>query len=49
LEFAPTLKEAKDMLKYGFFLDLNQDGQLFACLEDEGLLSAPQLGAEATT
>ena len=46
LEFAPTLKEAKDMLKYGFFLDLHQDDQLVACLESEGLLSAPQLGAQ---
>ena len=49
LEFAPTLKEAKDMLKYGFFLDLHQDDQLFACLEGEGLLSVSRLGAQATS
>ena len=49
LEYAPSLKEAKDMLKYGFFLDLNHDEQLFACLADEGLLSAPGLSAQATS
>ncbi len=45
LEDAATLKEAKDMLKYGFFLDLDQDEELLAALEESGLLSAPALGA----
>ena len=49
LEYAPTLKEAKDMLKYGFFLELRHDEQLLACLEDEGLLSTPAFRAQATT
>ncbi len=46
LEDASTLKEAKDMLKYGFFLDLGQDDDLFAALEESGLFSAPALGAQ---
>lgn len=48
LEDAETMKEASDMLKYGFFLDLSQDDELFACLEDAKLLSAPALSARAT-
>ena len=51
LEDAQTMKEAADMLKYGFFLDLSQGDdlfELFASLEDAGLLSAPELGARAT-
>ncbi len=48
LEDAKTMKEASDMLKYGFFLDLSQDDELFACLEDANLLSAPALSARAT-
>jgi hypothetical protein len=48
LEDAETIKEASDMLKYGFFLDLSQDDELFACLEEAGLFSAPGLSARAT-
>jgi hypothetical protein len=43
LEDARTLKEAKDMLKYGFFLRTDQDPDLIARLERIGLLSAPAL------
>jgi hypothetical protein len=43
LEDARTLKEAKDMLKYGFFLRVDEDQDLLAHLERIGLLSAPAL------
>lgn len=43
LEDARTLKEAKDMLKYGFFLQLEENEELIEHLVDEGLLTAPAL------
>ena len=43
LEDARTLKEAKDMLKYGFFLRTGENHELIAHLERIGLLSAPAL------
>lgn len=43
LEDARTLKEAKDMLKYGFFLRTDENLDLIAHLERIGLLSAPAL------
>ena len=43
LEDARTLKEAKDMLKYGFFLRVGEDLELIAHLKRIGLLSAPAL------
>jgi hypothetical protein len=43
LEDARTLKEAKDMLKYGFFLSADAPLDLIAHLERIGLLSAPAL------
>jgi hypothetical protein len=43
LEDARTLKEAKDMLKYGFFLRTGENLELIAHLERIGLLSAPTL------
>ena len=48
LEDAASIKEASDMLKYGFFLDLSQGDELFGCLEESGLFSAPELTARAT-
>jgi hypothetical protein len=47
LESAATLKEAADMLKYGFFLDVGANADLIAHLSQVGLLSAPSL-AEAS-
>ncbi len=43
LEDARTLKEAKDMLKYGFFLRVDDNLDLITHLERIGLLSAPAL------
>ncbi len=43
LEDARTLKEAKDMLKYGFFLRTGENPDLIAHLGRVGLLSAPAL------
>jgi hypothetical protein len=43
LEDARTLKEAKDMLKYGFFLRTGENVDLIVHLERIGLLSAPTL------
>jgi hypothetical protein len=43
LEDARTLKEAKDMLKYGFFLRPGDNLDLIAHLERIGMLSAPAL------
>ena len=43
LEDARTLKEAKDMLKYGFFLQIDNHLELIRHLEQIGLLSAPAL------
>jgi len=43
LEDARTLKEAKDMLKYGFFLQLEENQELIQHLVTAGLLSAPAL------
>jgi hypothetical protein len=43
LEDARTLKEAKDMLKYGFFLRPGDSVDLIAHLQRIGLLSAPAL------
>jgi len=43
LEEARTLKEAKDMLRFGFFLDLDGNRELLQRLDAVGLLSAPEL------
>ena len=43
LEEARTLKEAKDMLKYGFFLHVDDNLDLLKRLEELDLLSAPTL------
>ncbi|MBI1357135.1 MAG: hypothetical protein GC160_22580 [Acidobacteria bacterium] len=43
LEDARTLKEAKDMLKYGFFLQIDDNLELIRHIEQIGLLSAPAL------
>jgi len=43
LEEARTLKEAKDMLRYGFFLELDGNTELLRRLDSIGLLSAPDL------
>lgn len=43
LEDARTLKEAKDMLQYGFFLQLDDNLELIRYIESVGLLNAPAL------
>jgi hypothetical protein len=43
LEFAKTLKEAKDMLKYGFFLNPSGPSELVDRLQEIGLLSVPAM------
>ena len=43
LEFASTLKEAKDMLKFGFFLNPNEPPELVDRLQEVGLLSVPAM------
>ena len=43
LEEARTLKEAKDMLLYGFFLELEGNVELLRQLDAVGLLVAPDL------
>jgi hypothetical protein len=43
LEYAKTLKEAKDMLKYGFFLNPRGPTELIDHLQEIGLLSMPMM------
>lgn len=43
LEYAKTQKEAKDMLKYGFFLRTEDTQDLVEHLQKIGLLSLPAL------
>ena len=43
LEYAKTLKEAADMLKYGFFLNPNGPTELVDRLQGIGLLSVPTM------
>jgi hypothetical protein len=43
LEDARTLKEAKDMLKYGFFLQIADNIDIIRQLEQLGMISAPAL------
>lgn len=43
LEDARTQKEAKDMLQYGFFLQLDDNLELIRHIESIGLISAPAL------
>ena len=43
LEYGKTLKEAKDMLKYGFFLNPNIPSELVDRLQEIGLLSVPAM------
>jgi hypothetical protein len=43
LEDAHSLKEAVDMLKYGFFLQFGENRELIEHLRDVGLLDAPGL------
>ena len=43
LEDAKSLKEAKDMLRYGFFLLLEDNSELLERLGEVDLLSAPAL------
>ena len=45
LEYARSQKEAKDMLKYGFFLRTEEAPELVEHLQSIGLLSAPTLAA----
>ena len=43
LEYAQTLKEATDMLKYGFFLNPQGSPELIDHLQAIGLLSVPAM------
>jgi len=43
LEDARTLKEAVDMLRYGFFLQTGENAELIERLREIGLLDAPGL------
>ena len=43
LEFGKTLKEATDMLRYGFFLEPDASSELIDHLQEIGLLSVPAL------
>jgi hypothetical protein len=43
LEYGKTLKEAKDMLKYGFFLNPKGSSELIDHLQEIGLLSVPMM------
>ncbi len=43
LEDARTLKEAADMLRYGFFLQLEDNLDLIRYLNSQGLVDAPGL------
>lgn len=43
LEYGKTLKEAKDMLKYGFFLNPNGSSELIDHLQEVGLLTVSMM------
>lgn len=47
LEYAKSLKEATDMLKYGFFLNPDGPTDLLEHLQEIGLLSVPALAGSA--
>ena len=42
-EYTETLKEATDLLKYGFFLRVEDNPELINYLQDTGLLSVDRV------
>jgi hypothetical protein len=45
LEYGKSLKEAKDMLKYGFFLNPHGPSELIDHLQEIGLLTVPLMAS----